>query len=130
MDPSSGFLSRIDLLRGINSAAELIWMHQDYSMWVSSKVFDPKTCSYSGKHIPVKVDVSGAAGPHGGLDGAPCGSWRKKEEYCSHSGQAWKGTKEQRRTKQVIDDLLYLDPWKMDHVKCCWLEFFLVLEDL
>ena len=88
MDPSSGFLSRIDLLRGINSAAELIWMHQDYSMWVSSKVFDPKTCSYSGKHIPVKVDVSGAAGPTGGLDGAPCGSWRKKEEYCSHSGQA------------------------------------------
>ena len=69
--------------------------------------------------------------PPGGLDGAPCGSWRKKEEYCSHSGQAWKGTKEQRRTaKQVIDDLLYLDPWKMDHVKCCWLEFFLVLEDL
>ena len=66
MDPSSGFLSRIDLLRGINSAAELIWMHQDYSMWVSSKVFDPKTCSYSGKHIPVKVDVSGAAGPTGG----------------------------------------------------------------
>ena len=94
------------------------------------KLFD-RSSAARGKHIPVKVDVSGAAGPHGGLDGAPCGSWRKKEEYCSHSGQAWKGTKEQRRTaKQVIDDLLYLDPWKMDHVKCCRLEFFLVLEDL
>ena len=49
-----------------------------------------------------------------------------KQQQQQHKSEL-KGTKKERRTKQVIDDLLYLDPWKMDHVKCCWLEFFLVL---
>ena len=85
------------------------------------KLFD-RSSAARGKHIPVKVDVSGAAGPHGGLDGAPCGSWRKKEEYCSHSGQALEQSRTKKK-KQVIDDLHLGNPWKMDHVKCCWLEF-------
>ena len=73
MDPSSGFLSRIDLCRGINSAAELIWMRAAWFVGVFELI-------ERGKHIPVKVDVSGAAaaGPMGGLTGPHAGLLAKK----------------------------------------------------
>ena len=98
------------------------------------KVFDRRGSSASATQENIsqlRLMYQALLDPPGGLTGPHVVLGEKKRNTVhtlakqQHKSEL-KGTKE-RRTKQVIDDLFYLDPWKMDHVKCCWLEFFPVL---